>query len=185
MNGTRKICQSKLPMLRWALTLAVAAALACVLAACGDVQIEVGRDDAADIQATPTSSGAAATGVGRDDSAGSLGGTAWVLTALGSVESPEGVLRGTEVTAEFVDDGYFRGDAGCNTYSGDYQAGAGDFSAGEVMFTERACESPEGVMEQESRFLELLAQAKSYEIDGSQLKLTNFWDETLVFSKAP
>ena len=87
-------------------------------------------------------------------------------------------LAGTELTLEFQDAGSFGGLSGCNTYSGDYETTgeygvvAGQtFSVGELAATEIACLEPDGVMEQEIRFLEAMANSDLWRLVGANLEL--------------
>ncbi len=124
-----------------------------------------------------------------------LAGTSWTLTQLGDWHSLESPLTGTDITIEFLEGGELRGNAGCNSYfSTNYRAehsnnvagdplppgaaptpvptGARDFTAGVVGSTRKVCGEPNGVMEQETRFLEILGTAESFIISGDTLTLT-------------
>ncbi len=97
----------------------------------------------------------------------------WTLQSLGEAVAPAQPISGSNVTLELMEGGAFRGNAGCNEFfSNDYIAAANVFSAGAVGFTEMACEDPNGIMEQESRFLKLLGAAVSYAVADDTLTLT-------------
>ena len=99
-----------------------------------------------------------------DDAEAALAGTSWVLVSFAG----DDVLSGTDVTAEFAED-QVSGSAGCNSYSGSYEAdNDSDLDVpGPFAVTLRACET--GVMDQESAFLSALEDAESYSVDGDEL----------------
>ena len=68
----------------------------------------------------------------------------WQLMTLNG----EQVLEGTMITAEFKDD-QVAGSAGCNNYFAGYETSDGNIAVGETGTTRKACQTPEGVMEQE------------------------------------
>src|SRR5574342_393738 len=73
--------------------------------------------------------------------------TQWELTRYASAQGQlTDVLAETQVTLEFSD-GKLSGNAGCNSFFGDYQSNAGNLTIGSVGHTEMFCTSPEGVME--------------------------------------
>ena len=128
-------------------------------------------------------------GYGAQDSDDSLAGTSWALESLGELDgreitSPWDSVRlqvvdmdvpisGTQLTIEFDDSGELRGDAGCNDYfSNNYSTTSGIFVAGAVGSTGRMCGEPAGIMEQESRFLELSGAAEFYTVSGDTLTMT-------------
>jgi heat shock protein HslJ len=116
----------------------------------------------------------AATPVGVWDATGFLRGDALV--------SP---IAGTEITAAFSRGGDLTGSAGCNPYATTYTAEGGALEIAEISVTEIACPDPEGVMEQESAFLDALASATGFRVDGETLQLlrgdgTRVADFTLV-----
>ena len=108
-----------------------------------------------------------------DDSGGTLTGSSWTLESLGDLSSKDPAISGADVTIEFNDGGELRGNAGCNNYfSNNYSAASGVFAAGVVGSTRMACGDPAGVMEQESRFLDMLGVAEFYTLAGDTLTLT-------------
>ena len=116
----------------------------------------------------------------------SLEGT-WAFTAFVEEMStpaliPSAQLAETEITATF-EDGTVSGSAGCNTYSAAYTLDESLLSIETPAATEMGCLSPEGVMDQEGRYLSALSAVTAYQICGSQ-----FWLETgdgrgLVFTR--
>jgi heat shock protein HslJ len=96
---------------------------------------------------------------------------AWTATSVrqpGAVSSP---LPGTDITADFGDDGKLTGSAGCNTYSGTYRTDGDKMTIGDVSATEMACDGPDGIMEQEQGYLDALPLTASYSVEGSKLSL--------------
>ncbi len=110
-------------------------------------------------------------GTGGSDA--SLEATSWALVSLGDSDSLDLPASGADVTIEFNAGGELRGNAGCNNYfSNNYSAAGGIFVAGAVGSTRMACGEPAGIMEQETRFLELLGAAEFSTVVGDTLTLT-------------
>ena len=80
-------------------------------------------------------------------------------------------LNATNVTAVFGTDGQVTGSAGCNNYFGTYSTEGETISVGPLGLTMMYCESPEGVMDQESGYLAALENVSSYQISGNNLIL--------------
>ena len=100
----------------------------------------------------------------QDSSAEDLQGTEWGLVSInGDVDligaPPSLVFEGEELS----------GNASCNSYWGSYQVEGDTLSPGPVARTEMYCQEPEGVMDQENRYLEILAAAESHVLSGSSL----------------
>jgi len=105
-----------------------------------------------------------------------LAGTAWQLSAFGNTPP----LEGTTLTATFKD-GQLGGSSGCNSYGGTYKAKGDKLTFGALAMTEMACLDPQGVMEQETMYLEWLGAAERYEIKGGQLLIYRADGEALAF----
>lgn len=107
-----------------------------------------------------------------------LNGTTWYLTSLG--DAP--VLPDSQVTISFVINpdettGQISGLAGCNNYSGEI---VNIFSLSNISAAKMICDSPNGVMEQESTYLAALGTANSILLNGNMLTIgTNMG--TLVY----
>lgn len=100
----------------------------------------------------------------------------WVLTTMNGSQP----LEGSTVTISFTD-GNIGGKAGCNSYGGKYKTGQdGLLELEEVFSTEMACLEPEGIMQQETTYLETLIQAASFEASADQLTIKNVADETIL-----
>lgn len=105
-----------------------------------------------------------------------LVGTTWVLDAYHLDDIVMPVIEGTEVTAVFGENGNLTGSAGCNRYFAPYNLTNSDSDSsmeiGQVGSTKMYCEEPEGIMDQERTYLDLLATVKGYAIEGDhQLEL--------------
>ena len=121
----------------------------------------------------------AAAGCGGSGSdAPTLNGTAWRLSewTLSSLDPND-----FTITAQFTD-GKINGKSAVNTYGGPYTEGPGDaFSVGDLVSTMMA--GPEPDMRAETAYLTLLAQAKSYKLDGGRLTLFDEnGNESLIFA---
>jgi len=113
----------------------------------------------------------------------SIEDTDWVLQSYGEIGNLKDVLINTEITAEFVSsEGTVEGSAGCNSYSGSYEVKDSQLSIpGPIAATEMYCTEPEGVMEQERQYLELLQAAKSYSVEDGELQI-NCGGQVLVYT---
>ena len=101
-----------------------------------------------------------------------LVGPTWGV--LGYNNGNQGVvslINGTEITANFGEDGRVTGSAGCNDYFATYTIEGDQISIGQAGLTRKACANPEGIMEQEQLLLEALQMADVYSIRGGQLDL--------------
>lgn len=101
-----------------------------------------------------------------------LSGTSWqVISYNNGKQAVVSVIIGTELTAEFGDDGELKGNAGCNDYFGPYETDDKAISMGPFGTTRKACQEPEGVMEQETLYLQALESAAVYKIDGNKMEM--------------
>lgn len=108
-----------------------------------------------------------------------LDGTDWQLVFYRKTS----VMEGTAITAHF-ENGEINGSAGCNSYFGAYQVEGENLSVGQIANTEMYCMEPEGLMEQETTYLEYLADAQSFEITDGRLIIYLSDHETLTFEPA-
>jgi heat shock protein HslJ len=101
-----------------------------------------------------------------------LEGTSWDVISYnngrGGVTS---VIIGTEITANFAEDGQLSGSSGCNTYTATYESEDEAISIGPPGLTRQFCAEPEGVMEQESEYLAALQTAATYRIEGNSMNM--------------
>lgn len=102
----------------------------------------------------------------------SLNGTSWLAISYNNgKQAVTSVLAGTELTAEFGEDGNLTGSAGCNTYHGSYKVDGDKITIGPLASTRMFCNDPAGVMDQETQFLTALQSAATYKIEGTRLEL--------------
>ncbi len=92
-----------------------------------------------------------------------LEGTDWNLDAFNDGQGAfVNLIAGTQITTSFGSDGNLSGSGGCNNYGTTYAADFSNISIGAIMSTEMACPEPEGVMDQENKYLTALEQAATY-----------------------
>lgn len=112
-----------------------------------------------------------------------LEGSVWSLVAFVDENRAEGVtvslpqttsvIIGTEITIAFKDE-VASGSAGCNRYEAGFTRDQTMVAFGPPAATEKYCQVPQGVMEQEQRYLKLLGSGYfTYQIAGSLL-----WTQT-------
>jgi heat shock protein HslJ len=105
-----------------------------------------------------------------------LAGTEWKLVELNGREP----LQGTEVTLIF-DEKRGGGNSSCNSYGGEYQSGPdGKLEFGEIEQTLMFCMEPEGVMDQETEYSNLLLQAANYRITNERLEIQDGGGNTIL-----
>ena len=114
-----------------------------------------------------------------------LDDTGWFLRSYGEQGNLETIIEDTEITATFNSaTSEVSGSAGCNTYFAGYEVRSSELSIFEMAFTEMACVSPEGVMQQEQEFLSLLADAQSFQADDTTLTIICSDGRQLYFATA-
>lgn len=114
-----------------------------------------------------------------------LDDTKWYLRSYGDQNNLKAIIEGTEITATFNRaEGEVSGSGGCNTYFARYEVKGSKLSIFEMAFTEMACISPEGIMEQEQIFLSLLTNAQSFQADDTTLTIFCSGGRTLYFTTA-
>jgi len=113
----------------------------------------------------------------------SLAGTWWLLDGYGDPAALTAVISGSRITLRWNEDAdAVSGSAGCNLYGGKSLIRDGMMTIKDINQTAMACLTP-GVMEQESRYLDLLGKAQSWRVEGGKLTVTCGGGEVLVFSK--
>lgn len=101
-----------------------------------------------------------------------LNDTQWSLVSYGEQDHLITIIEGTKITAIFNSTGdRITGSAGCNTYSAGYEAEDNGLFISEMSFTEMACISPNGVMEQEQEYLYILVKGQSFQADDTTLTI--------------
>ena len=109
-----------------------------------------------------------------------LDGTRWRLVSLDG-NSP---LAGTEITLEY-DRERMQGSAGVNRYFTSWAGTHDAMAVGVVATTRLVRDEPAGAMAQESRFVELLRQARAAEREGGELVFTTPDGGELRFEALP
>jgi heat shock protein HslJ len=94
-----------------------------------------------------------------------LEGTNWILESL----RVNNALSETTVTTAFQVDGKMNGSAGCNKYNAAYTTDGDMITITGGATTLLACPTP--IMAQESDFLDVLASATTYKIEGYEMEL--------------
>ena len=109
----------------------------------------------------------------------------WFLRSYGYQNDLQVIIEDTEITATFNSaEGEVSGSAGCNTYFARYEVGDNELAIFEMAYTEMACVSPEGVMEQEQEFLTILTGAHSFQADDTTLTIFCSGGRQLYFTTA-
>ena len=108
----------------------------------------------------------------------------WIIELIAENGQGKKPVVDTEVTLRFLAE-KLTGSAGCNGYFASYQTGDDrQLSITDIASTEMWCFQPEGIMEQETKFLQWLNEANSYRINNDQLILyVNDQEQKLVFRK--
>lgn len=89
------------------------------------------------------------------------------------------VLPDTTITAIFLQ-GKLEGNAGCNNYFGSYKLDADQLAFSEIGSTDMFCNEPDGVMDQETGYLEALAASAAYKFSQDRLQLFGVNGETIM-----
>ena len=109
-------------------------------------------------------------------SSGNLNETEWVLTALNG----NSLVKESRITIAFGDR-TATGFAGCNRYGGEYtMIDNGSLTILEVAATAQLCLTPEGVMIQETAYIEALSDAAAYRVMDDRLEIDNAAGETIL-----
>jgi heat shock protein HslJ len=110
--------------------------------------------------------------------------TNWTLESFISGDAASSVIAGTRITAVFSDEGRLTGTAGCNQYFAAYTLDSSSLSISGVGSTKMYCTKPDGVMMQETTYLNALAAAKSYTLDKDRLTLLDANDRGILTYRA-
>ena len=102
--------------------------------------------------------------------------TSWKLVELAGVPATPGA-GGKDPFLNFTEDGKVNGFSGCNRFTGSFQSDDGELSFTPLASTRMAC--AEG-MEQENRFLAMLAEVERYSIRGNDLALYGGGEPTIA-----
>jgi heat shock protein HslJ len=115
-----------------------------------------------------------------DDDTSPLAGTFWRLTEYGAPGALQAPIAQYQPTLSIAESS-LSGSTGCNTYGGEYEIDGTTITFGSLLQTERAC-IEEGVMQQESRYMELLRTAEAFALADNTLTLTAP-DGVLVYTR--
>ena len=101
-----------------------------------------------------------------------LAGTSWeVISYNTGTQAVTSVIIGTEITAEFSEEGQLSGNASCNQYNTTYETDGNKIKIGPAAVTRMLCSEPDGIMEQEARYLAALETAETYKIQGLNMEM--------------
>lgn len=93
----------------------------------------------------------------------------WEVTGYYTGTGVQSPAVGSKLTAAFADP-QVSGDAGCNTFSGEFTVTGSTFEIGALASTQMACADP-AVSTQEQQYLAALQAATTYAVAGSRLDL--------------
>jgi heat shock protein HslJ len=110
-----------------------------------------------------------AIAISSSDEDGELEGD-WTVHALISEGEESLVVDGTTLTATF-NAGALTGSAGCNNFTGDYQADGASLTIGPLASTRMFCADPAGAMDQEVAYLAALTETTSHSITADILTI--------------
>lgn len=106
--------------------------------------------------------------------------TTWQAAFIDDGErGPVYVIPGSQITL-IINGDKVSGSGGCNNYTTTGTFSDGEVTMGPAVSTRMACAEPQGVMDQEQRYLNVLATATSYAQGASSLILYNSADEPVI-----
>lgn len=111
-------------------------------------------------------------------------GTTWRLMFQTTDSGAAPLVPGTEITALFEGE-TLSGTSGCNTYEASYQLDGESLTISDMAVTEKTCEDPVDVMEQESAYLSALQGAASLSQTGAMLDMVDADGELVLLYSAP
>jgi heat shock protein HslJ len=101
-----------------------------------------------------------------------LAGSSWtVISYNNGKQAVVSVIIGTEITADFGQDGQLTGNASCNNYFASYEVDGENITIGPAGSTQMLCNEPEGIMEQEQQYLAALQTASTFKITGLDMQM--------------
>jgi heat shock protein HslJ len=104
----------------------------------------------------------------------------WMLISGLAGQGSMTVLPGTTITATFSDGETVSGSAGCNNYVAMYQVEKTNLKVGKPATSKMMCNSPAGIMDQETIYLSNLQGAARYAISGDMLTISDVAGKTLL-----
>jgi heat shock protein HslJ len=113
-----------------------------------------------------------------------LAGSSWdVISYNNGKGAVVSVIIGTEISANFGEDGQLTGSAGCNDYFAPYETGGDEITIGLPGATEKFCSEPDGIMEQEQAYLAALQTAATYNIQAADMDMRTAEGARVAFFK--
>ncbi|MBL4808463.1 MAG: META domain-containing protein [Phycisphaerales bacterium] len=110
-----------------------------------------------------------------------ISGTNWIVTTI----EGQAPLPNTSLWIRFQDHTWLSGSAGCNHLSASYnRQGIDGLKITQTATTKMHCAQPQGTMQQESRFLHLLANIDAYHAEPNTLTLSTNAITMLTFTRA-
>lgn len=110
-----------------------------------------------------------------------IAGTTWIATSIEG-QTP---LDNTTLWIRFENHSWMSGSAGCNHLSASYERrGIDGLQISQIAATKMHCAQPDGTMQQESRFLHLLANTDAYHAEPDTLTLSTNAITMLTFTRA-
>ena len=111
-------------------------------------------------------------------------GSKWVLRQYGPDMDRKTPPEGVVVSLNFSDYGSISGKSGCNRYFAECSFPDSDrIAISNPGSTRMMCSDPEGIMQLETGYLQLLAQAQSYHVDREVLTILCQRDQVLIFDQ--
>jgi heat shock protein HslJ len=110
-----------------------------------------------------------------------LNGTSWEVTGYYIGQAVASPLAGSTITLRF-DGQQVRGNGGCNNFNGPYWVSGSNISIGELSASMAMCDSPAGVMQQESDVQAALRASSTFQFDGNRLTLRRGDGSVTIFA---
>jgi heat shock protein HslJ len=118
---------------------------------------------------------------GAPAAAADLGGTTWKLVSYGPPASATPAIPNASATLTFDKDGKVSGNAGCNSFSGNYTLSGSQVSFGPIAATLMACS--DASMQQEAAVFSVLAGSRKYKLDAGVLTIfSESGDSVITFA---
>jgi heat shock protein HslJ len=121
------------------------------------------------------------------DSLHALDDVIWTLESFDSITGPKPVIENTNISMSIdLQNMQLVGMGGCNNYSADIVLDDEnhDITISNVIFTERACDEPENIMQQEQNYFSTLGQVRFFAFDKAILNMVVGGDAGLHFVAA-
>lgn len=99
--------------------------------------------------------------------------TRWEIQSINSVK-----IDSSRIYLLFEDDGKLRGNAGCNSLGGKYEASAGNIILTNIITTKMACPD----LDKENLFLRAIQKSETYKILGSTLTISGADNTKIIFT---